>query len=226
MNIIKSISYDQTEIIKNILHLHVPTKIIDCDPAYSIGNFYKNTGIQEPQYKFDIIPQTKDTIQADARNLPLENESLNCIMFDPPFLATKGKSLKENNDNNKINKRFGVYPSEEELHQFYVDAMKEFYRILKPKGILIFKCQDKVSSGKQYMTHCFVWQEAIKIGFYPKDLFILLAKNRIVADWQLKNQKNARKFHSYFWVFQKINKKIQYIRKDDTVKIENTQVFG
>lgn len=212
MNIIKSISYDQTEIIKNILHLHVPTKIIDCDPTYSIGNFYKNTGIPEPQYKFDIIPQTKDTIQADARNLPLENESLNCIMFDPPFLATKGKSLKENNhNNNKINKRFGVYPTEEELHQFYVDAMKEFYRILKPKGILIFKCQDKVSSGKQYMTHCFVWQEAIKIGFYPKDLFILLAKNRIVADWQLKNQQNARKFHSYFWVFQKINKKIQYI---------------
>lgn len=190
--------------------MHVPNKVIDCDPTYSKGNFYKDTGIQEPKYKFDLFPQTRDTIKADARNLPLEDESLNCIMFDPPFLATKGKSLGEDNDNNKINKRFGVYPSEEELHQFYIDAMKEFYRILKLNGILIFKCQDKVSSGKQYMTHCFVWQEAVKIGFYPKDLFILLAKNRLVADWQLKNQKNARKFHSYFWVFEKSSRRIQY----------------
>lgn len=53
--------------------------------------------------------------------------------------------------------------------------------------------------------------EAIKIGFYPKDLFILLAKNRVTADWQVKNQKNARKFHSYFWVFQKTNKNIEYV---------------
>ena len=89
--------------------------------------------------------------------------------------------------------------------------MKEFYRILKDKGILIFKCQDKVSSGKQYMSHVFIMNEAVKLGFYPKDLFILLAKSRIVADWQLKNQKNARKFHSYFWVFQKCDTQIQYV---------------
>ena len=53
--------------------------------------------------------------------------------------------------------------------------------------------------------------EAINIGFYPKDLFILLAKNRLVADWQVKNQKNARKYHSYFWVFEKSSKRIEYI---------------
>lgn len=49
--------------------------------------------------------------------------------------------------------------------------------------------------------------EAVRTGFYPKDLFILLVKNRLVADWQIQNQKNARKFHSYFWVFEKSDKK-------------------
>ena len=132
-------------------------------------------------------------------------------MFDPPFLATTGKSLRSDDASNKINKRFGVFPSETELHQFYVDVLKETHRILKDKGILIFKCQDKVSSGKQHMSHCFIWQEAIKTGYYPKDLFILLAKNRLVADWQVRNQKNARKFHSYFWVFEKSNKVIRYV---------------
>lgn len=208
---IKSISYDQSEIIKGILQLHVKSGKIDCDPTYSKGNFYKNTGIQEPIFKFDISPKTPETVKADARNLPLADNFLDCIMFDPPFLATTGKSLIENNENNYINRRFGVFPSEQELHQFYIDAMKEFYRIFKNDGILIFKCQDKISSGKQYLSHVFIINEAIKLGYYPKDIFILLAKNRLVADWQIKNQKNARKYHSYFLVFQKCNKKITYI---------------
>jgi hypothetical protein len=188
----------------------VPTGKIDCDPTYSIGNFYKNTGIEKPLYKFDINPQVEGVEYGDSRELPLGDSSINCMMFDPPFLATTGKSLTENNDNNIINKRFGVYPSEQELHRFYIDSLKESYRVLADKGILIFKCQDKISSGKQYMSHCFVHDEAVKTGFYPKDMFVLLAKNRLVADWQLKNQKNARKFHSYFWVFEKTNKKILY----------------
>lgn len=208
---IKSISYDQSEIIKWILDLHVPEHKIDLDATYSKGNFYKNTGIEEPKFKFDIVPQLPDVKLGDSRNLPLESNSLNCIMFDPPFLATTGKSLKSEDNNNIINKRFGVYPNEKELHRFYIDSLTESYRLLKDKGILIFKCQDKISSGKQYMSHVFIMNEATKIGFYPKDLFILLSKNRLVADWQVKNQKNARKFHSYFWVFEKTNKKIDYI---------------
>lgn len=179
------------------------------DATYSKGVFYKN--IKEPIHKFDICPQLPEVKKGDCRNLPLCDNSLSTIMFDPPFLATKGKSLKEDNENNIINKRFGVYPTEKELHKFYIDSLKEFYRLLKKDGILIFKCQDKISSGKQYISHNFIINEAEKLGFYTKDIFILLAKSRIVADWQLKNQKNARKFHSYFLVFEKCNKKIQYI---------------
>lgn len=210
-NLIKSISYDQSEIIKNILALHVPEHKIDLDPTYSVGNFYSNTGIEMPQYRYDINPQIDGVEFGDSRSLPLEDCSIQCEMFDPPFLATTGASLSKQDANNIINKRFGVYPNEKELHQFYVDSMKEAYRLLDDKGILIFKCQDKVSSGKQYLSHVFIINEAEKIGFYPKDLFILLAKSRLTAEWQVKNQKNARKFHSYFIVFEKCKKKIEYV---------------
>ena len=193
------------------MELHVPNKKIDLDATYSIGNFYKKTGIAPPVYKFDINPALPEVSYGDSRNLPLANNSIYCEMFDPPFLATTGKSLTKNESNNIINRRFGVYPSESSLHQFYIDSMVEAYRVLKDKGILIFKCQDKISSGKQYLSHIFIINEAIKIGFYPKDLFILLAKNRLTAAWQVKNQKNARKFHSYFIVFEKTNKIINYL---------------
>ena len=174
---VKSISYDQSEIIKWILDLHVPQHYIDCDPTYSKGNFYNNTGIEHPKYRYDILPQCEGVKYGDSRNLPLASDSINCMMFDPPFLATTGKSLFTDDDSNKINKRFGVYPNEKVLHQFYIDSLKESYRVLTNNGILIFKCQDKISSGKQYMSHVFIMNEAVKIGFYPKDLFILLAKN-------------------------------------------------
>jgi len=209
--LIKSVSCDQAEIIKSILELYVPDKRIDCDPTYSSGGFYKHTGIEQPVYIFDICPQTDDTVYADVRNLPLADNSLGCVMFDPPFLATTGKSLSRNDGSNKINKRFGTYPNEKSLHKFYINAVRELYRVLKTDGILIFKIQDKVSSSKQYFSHCFVYEQAVATGFYPIDLFILLAKNRIVANWQAASQKHARKYHSYFWVFQKRNTKIQYI---------------
>lgn len=148
---------------------------------------------------------------SDCRQLPLAAGSINCIMFDPPFLATKGKSLNNDNQSNIMARRFSVCKNEIELHKLYIDSMIEFFRVLKENGILIFKCQDKISSGNQYLSHVFIINEAIKIGYYPKDIFILLAKNRIIPDWQLASQKNARKFHSYFVVFQKTSKKIKYI---------------
>lgn len=199
---IKSISYNQGEIIDGIVKLHCPHGI-HMDITYSKGNMYKKS-MHSPKIKMDINPQTPDTIKGNANSIPYNN--LSSIMFDPPFLATKGKSLSLNDDSNKIAKRFSVFPNEKSLWNFYKEVLDECYKKLTPNGILIFKCQDKVSSGKQYFSHVDIYNYAISIGFYAKDLFILLSKNRMTPDWQIKNQKNARKFHCYFWVFTKKEK--------------------
>ncbi len=210
MDIIRSISYDQTEILLSILRLHVPSGVIDCDPTYSKGQFYKDGLIKQPRLRFDLYPSGPGIEKADCRHLPIEDNTLNCMILDPPFLATTGKSLSSR-IGNIINRRFGVYPNEKALHQFYIDSLKEAYRVLWPHGILIFKCMDKVSSGTQYLSHVFICNEAVKIGFYPRDLFVLLAKNRLTADWQAKSQRTARKHHCFFYVFEKDGKMVRYI---------------
>lgn len=78
---VKSISYNEEEIINWILKLHCKTPI-ELDPTYSKGNFYKGN-IIKPKYKFDLYPQIDGVECANAEHLPLENHSINTIMFDP-----------------------------------------------------------------------------------------------------------------------------------------------
>lgn len=91
----------------------------------------------------------------------------------------------------------------------YHKSIEEFYRILKPDGVLIFKCQDTIDSCKQYLSHIEIHNKAIDCGFYAKDLFVLLAKNRIIGKTH-HNQQHCRKYHSYFLVFIKQKNKIRY----------------
>lgn len=196
-NIIKSISYDQKEIIKNIINLYCPNGIeLDC--TYSKGAFYKGSSYPEPKYKSDINPQSDDVLAENATNLHFDNGFLNSIMFDPPFVI----SGTDKPTSGIIRKRFGDYRTMADLFEFYSSALKEFYRVLNKGGILIFKCQDTVSSGKQFLSHVNIINTAERIGFYTKDLFILLAKSRLIGH-NHKVQKHARKFHSYFIVFEK-----------------------
>lgn len=194
-DIIKTTSYDQAQIIKNIIKLHCPQGI-ELDPTYSKGNFYKNTGIDEPLEKFDLYPITDDTLCADAADLPHMDESIGSIMFDPPFVVGHTK----NKPTGIIGERFHGFRYIKDLWEWYSDCIAEFHRILKPNGVLIFKCQDTISSGKQHLSHVHVINECQQRGFYCKDLFVLLAKNRIIGH-NHKKQQHARKFHSYFLVF-------------------------
>lgn len=206
MSVISTIGYDEQEIIRNILHLHGNGNYIDCDPTYSKGNFYKK-GLPKPKFIFDKFPQTEDTVQATSDKLPLESESCNVIMFDPPFVIS-GEGINNSKDGSGIiSKRFTAFKSFDELKTMYSGSLQEFYRVLNTNGIVTFKCQDIVVCSKNHFSHCWIMNEALKIGFYPKDLFILLAKNRLNDG---RKQQHARKYHCYYWVFEKKPCKVNY----------------
>jgi hypothetical protein len=201
---IRSASFDEQELIESILYLHCDGKPIECDPTYSIGNFYK--GRTKPKYKYDIKPQTKEVTEASADNLPLPNNSISVLMFDPPFIFKD----RPTESRNKIQKRFSYFKTWDEMIGLYDRALKEFARIVEDGGTVIFKCQD-VCDGLNYFTHCKVMDLGIKNGFYPKDLFVLIAKNREdLTNYNGGQQRHARKYHCYFWVFKKTKCKVNY----------------
>ena len=194
--VIKSISYSNTEILNAINKLYLDNKGFDLDPTYSKGNFYKD--FPEPKKKSDLIPRFKDVRKSDFTDLFFPDESLQSIIFDPPFLFRGRKSI--NNSKTEKTTSFSYYKTFGDLLISYSRALKEFYRILKPKGILAFKCQD-MSDNKFYPNHIEVFNLANPY-FKILDLFILLSKSRVFHAEQ--KQRVARKFHSYWYVFKKV----------------------
>lgn len=190
---------NEQELLKAILEIHNNSNDIELDPMFFKGNFYKN-GINRPKLKFDIEPQFPFVDKADARNLPIDNESISCMILDPPFLFEK-RNREQKNYVSKTHTMF--HNGFEELKSCYKGILKEAYRVLKKKGILIFKCQD-YTDAKTTMTHCYVWQWAIEIGFYAKDIAILNIPQSKIYNPNLR-QRHLRKTHTYFWVFEKEN---------------------
>lgn len=195
---IKTTSYDQEEILANIIKLYCPAGFY-LDPTYSKGAFYKSGKIPQPIIKSDLFPQDEGICCFEASKIPLSDNSVENIIFDPPFVAGHTKEKPTG----IMGERFHGFPYVKDLWAWYDLCIKEHYRLLMPKGYYIFKCQDTVSSGKQHLSHVHIINEAEKAGFYTKDLFILLAKSRIIGH-NHAIQKHARKFHSYFIVLQKV----------------------
>lgn len=188
----KSVFENEQQLIKALLEIHNDNKDIECDPMYFKGNFYKE--INAPKYKFDINPQVIECEYGDATNLPLENETLNSIILDPPFLfGIHGKT-----DKYYSARTHTIFKNFDELEKCYKGILNNAYRVLKKNGLLIFKCQDYTDS-KTTMTHCLVYNWAVEIGFYAKDLAILVLPNKVYNG--NTKQRHLRKIHTYFYVF-------------------------
>lgn len=199
MTVLKSVYYDQEDILKAIIALHCPAGI-QCDVTYGNGQFYKK--VVQPSLKFDIQPQGKNVVAACSTALPLTDKTIESLMFDPPFLTY----IKQGREHNSIMaKRFSGYWAYSELEAHYSKTIKEAARVLKPKGVFIVKCQDIIHNHRLHCTHNLVINWAEDNGFRIKDLFILPAKHRMPVNTKGKQQ-HARIFHSYFLVFEKNTK--------------------
>lgn len=204
---IKSVCNSNYEAIKNIMSLY-NIEQFDLDCTYSRGLFWKN--LPPPKIKSDIHPLNDDVLEANSENLPFEDSSMKSIMCDLPFVIA-GKSYKTNKDGSSIiAKRFEGYSNYNDLKKNYYRTLKELYRICQENGFVVFKCQDSVSGGRNYFTHSMALNMAMEIGYYPRDLFILITKQRINSfGTKWLKQEHARKHNSFFWVFEKSHKKSQ-----------------
>lgn len=197
------------DLFPRILDLHVRPGSVIADVTYGTGVFWRNV----PKGKY-TLRSTDIADGVDCRKLPYQAASLDCVVLDPPYMEGFFRRSNHHKAGGGTHSTFRNYYSNGDeraegtakWHQavtdLYFKAGHEAHRVLKENGILIVKCQDEVSANRQWLTHIEIYNEYAQIGFYCKDLFVVVRENRPVVA-RLKQQVHARKNHSYFMVFVK-----------------------
>lgn len=224
---------NNADLFARILALHVPLGATIADVTYGQGAFWRE--VDPDDYTLlasDIAAKTegipahmagKIRSEVDCRDLPYETGSLDCIVLDPPYMEglfrRNEDHLAGSGTHASFRKAYSHGKATHELESadapkwhdavvdLYARAGREAYRALKTNGMFIVKCQDEVSANKQRLTHIEIITGYESLGFYTKDLFVVVRSNRAGIS-RLKKQEHARKNHSYFLVFQKRKVKI------------------
>jgi len=196
------------ELFPLILELHLPPGSVVADVTYGKGIFWKRV----PKGKYHLLATDIKT-GVDCRNLPYRDGSIDCVVLDPPYmeglhrragvhLAGAGSYASFRDTYSDGVPTSGGPKYHDAVLDLYFRAGREAYRVLRRMGLLIVKCQDEVSASIQHLTHVEIINYYNSIGFYTKDLFILIRNNKPAVSRMIK-QEHARKNHSYFLVFVK-----------------------
>lgn len=197
------------EVFPTILDLHVPKGSKIADVTFGGGVFWKKVDLT----KYELHPSDiADGI--DCRKLPYEDMSFDAIVLDPPYMEGLLRENKEHKAGAGTHAAFRDYYSNGDeanggpkwhaaVTDLYFRAGVEARRVLREHGIFIVKCQDEVSANRQWLTHVEIINYYANIGFYIKDLFVIVRQNK-AGIARLKKQVHARKNHSYFLIFVKV----------------------
>jgi hypothetical protein len=197
------------EVFPHVVSMYVAHGSTVADVTYGKGVFWK--GVAEDAYN---LKATDLSTGVDCRNLPYGDKSIDCVVFDPPYMHTPGGSAHVGHQNFENYYQNNQASSEKKYHEavldLYFTAADEAFRVLKDGGIYIVKCQDEVCANRQRLTHVELINELALKGFVIEDLFVVVRRGSPGVSRALV-QAHARKNHSYFLVFIKPNGKKRWL---------------
>lgn len=201
------------DVFPHVLDLHVPAGSRVADVTWGKGAFWR----QVPSGRYEVLGTDLQT-GVDCRDLPYADNEIDCVVLDPPYmeglfrastahLAGSGSHAafrSSYSDGRATVAVDGAPKYHEAVLDLYLKAGKEAHRVLRDYGVFVVKCQDEVSANRQRLTHVELINAYEDTGFYCKDLFIVVRPNRPGVT-RLLRQEHARKNHSYFLVFVKLD---------------------
>jgi DNA methylase len=189
------------DLFPSILSLYVAPGSAIADITFGKGVFWKK--IDRKAYRLKTTDLATGT---DSRKLPYRDKSIDCVVFDPPYMHTPGGSAHVGHQNFEQyygnNNARSVSKYHEAVLELYFETAVEVKRVLRNNGTFIVKCQDEVCANQQRLTHVEIINYYQTLGFCVEDLFVLMRRNKPGMS-RVARQVHARKNHSYFMVFWK-----------------------
>lgn len=199
------------EVFLSVLALYVPVGAKIADVTYGKGVFWKR--VDTSAYDLHATDLREGV---DCRRLPYEDTSFDAVVFDPPYMHTPGGTAHNGHQNyEEYYSNNGIENSSKKYHEAVLDlyfrAADEAWRVLRPDGVYIVKCQDEVCANQQRLTHVELVVRYWELGFVAEDVFVVVRKNKPGIS-RLLRQVHARKNHSYFLVVRKPRPKVRRSR--------------
>jgi len=185
---------DNADLMENISKLWIKKEDAVVDVTFGKGAFWKKLK-NLPTYSHDL---KLDGV--DCRTLPYVDNSLDVVVFDPPYRPTHGsKSF----GNNALASCYQLGKSSldtiNDVIDLYRKGIVEAFRVLKKGGRILVKCQDLSYCHKLHLVSLDVLREINNAGFDFADQFILINKTQMSSPKWAK-QERARRSHSILWV--------------------------
>jgi len=158
-------------IIYNLIYRYTYPGDLVCDPMAGSGTTIDVCKEERRRVvAFDIVPIRRDIIQADARNIPLKDNSVDMVFVDSPY----GDNIRYNDHPLNI----GHIPaSEERFYDELEKVMVECHRILKDGKILAWLIGDQWAKGVYIPVGFKVYERLVK-HFEPVDVICVARKNQ------------------------------------------------
>ena len=167
---------------------------------------------------YDIFPKRPDVIQNDARNIPLDNESVDMIFIDSPY----GDNIRYNDHPDCIGK---ISCEDEKFYDELEKVMKECHRILKPGKVLGWLIGDQWVKNKFTPVGFKVYQRLCE-HFEPVDIICVARRSQASHTTTWHNR--ARRFNFFLRGFKYliiVRKRCDGERKIDTPRKINWMYY-
>lgn len=142
----------------------------------------------------------------DWRALPELDDSVDRVVFDPPYVAPGGRSTSGPKFD-QMRDAYGMHSTEKDPAAQWAKILlgcREACRILEPGGLLLLKTMDYVSSGRMQWATRWAWRDVPACGFAEMlDEIVLVQSGATGMQPKGRRQVHARAAHSSMLIFRK-----------------------
>jgi hypothetical protein len=152
------------ELIADVARLYIDDQALVLDPTYENGTWWN---VWRPTH---LTTHHRAVDGTDFRNLACPDHVFDVAAYDPPYVCPGGRKTSTLPG---FHDRYGMaegghtdpmFTTPAELQQIINDGLTEMVRVVKPRGLVLVKCQDYIWSGRMWIGTHHTLTHALTLG--------------------------------------------------------------